>query len=360
MGKEEGNRSGRRGGGSRHSSVGSGEKARETAISKSLSWILRHGAKKIGLTIDESGYAEVEDLLKWQELKALGVTFEEIRYVVDTNDKQRYSLLRKPLPSLTLPPTPTIIDESLGAKELPEDEYYSSRPAVINNSQAPAPDSLKPADYLIRANQGHSLTHITSANLLTPLTLATLPPTILHGTFSAFWPAILTSGGLSRLGRNHIHFSTGLPGSSASVISGMRSDADILIYVDGRKALASGTLAFWLSANNVVLTEGDARGVLGTQFFERVEVRPQPGQAPTVLWEGGREVAQLEKEAIERALPWGKERRKLAKGKPNKPALNAGRKEIRGEGDSMVWKDGQLVDEKGSSIVTGEELDDGS
>lgn len=58
------------------------------------------------------------------------------------------------------------------------------------------------------------------------------------------------------------------------VISGMRNTSRVLIYVDLRKALAAG-VPFWRSANGVVLTEGDGEkgGVLGLEFFERVEDR---------------------------------------------------------------------------------------
>ena len=55
---------------------------------------------------------------------------------------------------------------------------------------------------------------------------------IVHGTYSSKLPKIFSSGGLSRMSRNHIHFSKGLPGPNTNVISGMRQDCDILLYVD--------------------------------------------------------------------------------------------------------------------------------
>lgn len=59
---------------------------------------------------------------------------------------------------------------------------------------------------------------------------------VIHGTFKKCWPQIKSSGGLSRMNRNHIHFSKGLP-DDEQVISGMRRDCHIHIYVDTQKAL---------------------------------------------------------------------------------------------------------------------------
>jgi 2'-phosphotransferase len=54
--------------------------------------------------------------------------------------------------------------------------------------------------------------------------------------------------------------------------SGMRQSADIFIYVDLQKAIDAG-YKFELSANGVVLTAGNEKGFLPTEFFQRVEQR---------------------------------------------------------------------------------------
>ena len=54
--------------------------------------------------------------------------------------------------------------------------------------------------------------------------------------------------------------------------TGMRNSAQVLIYIDVQKALDAG-IAFFLSANGVVLTEGDERGFLSPEYFLRVEDR---------------------------------------------------------------------------------------
>src|SRR3984957_10278295 len=70
------------------------------------------------------------------------------------------------------------------------------------------------------------------------------------------------------------------------VLLGMRMHSQILIYVDVDRAMSAG-IKFFLSANGVVLTEGDSRGFLAPQFFRRVEDAkgvPLPG------WEGAEAV----------------------------------------------------------------------
>ena len=96
--------------------------------------------------------------------------------------------------------------------------------------------------------------------------------------------------------RNHIHLARDVPGSS--VISGrctllittypthanktgMRKSSQILIFVNVQKALDAG-IQFYLSANGVVLTEGDGSGFLSTEFFQRVE---NADRTPVQGWE---------------------------------------------------------------------------
>lgn len=51
---------GRGGGKGRHSD----QQSRETTISKAISFVLRHGAAKEGLKLDENGYANAADLVR--------------------------------------------------------------------------------------------------------------------------------------------------------------------------------------------------------------------------------------------------------------------------------------------------------
>lgn len=210
--------------------------------------------------------------MKWNRLKSLKVTFDDIQHAVSDNAKQRFAL--------------------------------KLNPAVI----PPPPASTNPSHYLIRANQGHSIA-LSSASLLTPLTLAAgnVPPTVVHGTYYAFYPAILQAGGLKPMSRNHIHCSTGLPEDTGSnVVSGMRNDAELLIYIDVARSLADGQTKWWISDNGVVLTEGDAEGLVRPEYWKRVVGRK--GDVG-VLWEDGRGVAELPESVRGRRPPGGKGQR---------------------------------------------------
>jgi 2'-phosphotransferase len=196
-------------------------------------------------------------------MRSASVTLAEIKEVVETSDKQRFQLIRNP---------------SIASEASKDDD--------------------DPSMYLVRATQGHSIA-ISSENLLTPLSLENCPAEVVHGTFPKAWGLIKATGGLKRMGRTHVHFATGLPGEggktsedqppaagvdedvaeldaseaeSQEVISGMRKDASILIWVDVRRSLDEG-LKWWRSANGVILTEGDEHGKVPIKYFTRVEER---------------------------------------------------------------------------------------
>ncbi|KAL5328432.1 hypothetical protein ACEPPN_001931 [Leptodophora sp. 'Broadleaf-Isolate-01'] len=253
-----GGRGGRRGGGG----------GREVMVSKALSKLLRHAAVEAGLKLDAEGFASVEQVMKWPRLKSLQITFADIQTAVSDNAKQRFSM--KPSPSLKGPPD-------------------------LNSED--------PSDWVIRANQGHSIA-VDSASLLVPITVAAgnVPETVVHGTYFAFYQTIVDSGGLKKMTRNHIHFSTGLPEDKQGVISGMRKDAEILIYVDVKQSLEDG-VEWWLSENGVVLTEGDQTGVLGTKYWKKVEGRKED---VGVLWEEGKMAKELPESFKRRKAPMGK------------------------------------------------------
>ncbi|KAH8673609.1 KptA family-domain-containing protein [Xylariales sp. PMI_506] len=291
--------SSRRGG--RSGRGGGGGQDREVLISKALSSLLRHQAGNAGVDLDSEGYAKLDRVLLWPRIRSLKPTFAEIQSVVKDNAKQRFSM--KPVAG-------------------PDED----------------PDSINPADWVIRANQGHSL-KLESKGLHTPVTLeaGNIPDVVVHGTYFAFWPRIIESGGLKRMSRTHVHFGTGLPedgsgqpsskvgataatdsqvhgagdeqaaegidiaigqpepqiqreGGRQKVISGMRSDAEVLIFVDVARSLEDGELKWWLSSNGVMLTEGNADGLVPVKYFKEVRGRRQ---GVGELWRNGEKVADL-------------------------------------------------------------------
>lgn len=68
--------------------------------------------------------------------------------------------------------------------------------------------------------------------------------------------------------RQHIHLAKGTP-QDASVISGLRKNVQVYIYIDLQKSLNDG-LKFYESENGVILTPGNANGFLEPKYFSKV------------------------------------------------------------------------------------------
>lgn len=190
---------------------------REIQISKSLSYLLRHGAVKEKLPIDAQGWIRVDALLNHHRLKSQKVTAADIERIVANNDKQRFSV------------------------RTVDDIQY------------------------ICANQGHTLTSVTPE--VEMLTSETMPANVYHGTFQRNLAAIQEKG-LSRMERNHIHFTSDAEWSKL----GIRRNCDVLIYVDTDKLLSDGFEMF-RSRNGVILCGGDANGIIPCGYFSRIVVR---------------------------------------------------------------------------------------
>lgn len=178
----------------------------DTEISKTLSWVLRHGAVEEGLTIEPSGYAPLDEVMQFLRRKGCkNIDEDKITHIVDNNDKKRF--------------------------EIEERKHHK----------------------FIRATQGHSMKIVNTEELLTKITDPSLHPIVVHGTFSKFW-GLIKEGGLKRMTRNHIHFAPGMP-KEEGVISGMRGTCDVIIEIDLVAAMKDG-IEFFISTNNVILTEG--------------------------------------------------------------------------------------------------------
>lgn len=164
-------------------------------------------------------------------------------------------------------------------------------------------DSESVGDYLIRANQGHSI-KVDAAAMMEEITLekGNLPPITLHGTYFIFWKDILASGGLKPMSRNHVHCASGTP--EEGVLTGFRKDAELVIEVDIEKSLQAGD-KWWISTNGAILTEGGEGGILSTKFFKKVTGRRID---VGVLWQDGEKIADLPS-GLKMHVPMGKTRR---------------------------------------------------
>lgn len=191
---------------------------RDVRLSKSMSYVLRHGATQMGLQMATDGFLFVEDLLAHPQFHSY--TLEDVERVVTTNDKQRFKL-----------------------RSHPEDGRLQ-----------------------IRANQGHSV-QVMDLELKPVLAGSPdCPAEAVHGSYLRNWLYIQRQG-LSRMNRTHIHLAYGLPGEDG-IVSGMRKNCDLAVFIDVPRALADGIEFFW-SENGVLLTAGDAEGKLLPKYFTR-------------------------------------------------------------------------------------------
>ncbi|XAR63177.1 2'-phosphotransferase [Bertholletia excelsa] len=220
--KDSRERSRGRGGGG-----GSSGKDKIDALGRLLTRILRHMASELNLNMRSDGYVKVQDLLKlniksFANIPLRAHTVDDVREAVRKDNKQRLSLLEEN------------------------------------------------GELFIRANQGHTIEIVETESLLKPILSAEEIPVCVHGTYKKFLESIKDQG-LKRMKRLHVHFSCGLP-TDGEVISGMRRDINVLIFLDVRKALEEG-MKLYISDNKVILTEG-FDGVVPMKYFEKIESWP--------------------------------------------------------------------------------------
>ena len=315
--------------------------------------------------MDDVGYVRLDHLLAWRGLNKFQprVEAEDIFESVRASDKQRFGL--KYTGRDTSDGADTKPEEHASAAEVASEDRSGqepSNPASPNETQRAlaiwdAGTDPTPTHYFIRANQGHSIKGVAAEGLLTPINPddpASVPACVVHGTFYGAWEAICQTGRLRPMSRNHIHFSSGPrkedalgqvpqdndgggggggggggdvdddttsrarrppPGrlgalmAEAKVVSGMRRDAEVLIYIDIAKALRAG-MSWWRSENGVILTggldgEGDHSGGVPSEFWDAVvEVKEGLG----LLWADGVVVQELPARLRGRPLPMGKGR----------------------------------------------------
>jgi len=186
-------------------------------LSKSMSWILRHGIIKSNLqdVMTGDGYVPVDRFLLLKQLDNFNI--DQIKYAVENSDKNRFSI------------------------------------------------TTKNGVEMIRANQGHCLEVGLLLNDEAMMGLITDPFHVcVHGTTRKAITEIELSG-LKPMGRKHVHLAVGLPGDN-NVISGMRKTSKVLVYINMKKAMDGGK-KFYLSDNNVILCPT----TIEPQYFEKVE-----------------------------------------------------------------------------------------
>ena len=160
-----------------------------TRASKFLSLVLRHQPEKIGITLDPHGWAKVREILP-----GMNLTMEDLTYIVETDEKQRYS---------------------------------------FNKDRT-----------LIRANQGHSISIDLELEAREP------PEYLYHGTVGQFLGSIQKEG-LQKQKRQYVHLS---PDVETAVKVGRRRGKPVVLQVASGRMHQDG-YTFYLSDNGVWLTD---------------------------------------------------------------------------------------------------------
>ncbi|MEU2333048.1 RNA 2'-phosphotransferase [Streptomyces sp. NPDC013172] len=168
------------------------EERRTVKVSKYLSKHLRHQPDRIGLTLDEAGWVEIDTLLAATAAQGFPISREELDRVVADNDKQRFAI-----------------------------------------------DGTR-----IRASQGHSIDVDLGLPPVTP------PPYLYHGTVARHLDAIRTAG-LKPMNRHDVHLSAD---RETATRVGARRGRPLVLSVDAGTMHRDGHV-FHLSANGVWLTK---------------------------------------------------------------------------------------------------------
>jgi putative RNA 2'-phosphotransferase len=171
------------------------DEKRRTKISKFLSLVLRHKPEEIGLTLESGGWVPVENLIRASAAYGKSFTLAELREVVETNDKKRFSF------------------DERGEK--------------------------------IRANQGHSVEVDIEFEEAVP------PATLYHGTAEKNLDVILAEG-LKRMARHHVHLSRD---TETARRVGARYGKPVILRVKAAKMAREDGFRFYVSANGVWLVD---------------------------------------------------------------------------------------------------------
>lgn len=163
-------------------------------ISKFISLILRHKPELIGLTLDENGWANVDELIEKSNTNDNELTLDLLKQIVEENDKQRFTF----------------------------NEDYSK----------------------IRANQGHTVKVDLELESTTP------PEFLYHGTVEKFIDSIKENG-LKPIERLHVHLSKDI--DTAKNV-GSRRGSPIILKIQSLK-MHENNHVFYLSKNGVWLCD---------------------------------------------------------------------------------------------------------
>lgn len=162
--------------------------------SKFLSYVLRHEPQAIGLTLDNEGWAKINELVQLANISGNNITLGQIHSIVKNDKKGRFS--------------------------------------ISDNNQ------------YIRAVQGHSLKTVDLK-----LKEVTPPTKLIHGTAKRFIEKINAEGLLPK-GRQYVHLTEDY---DTAIKTGIRYGKPVILNIDSRRMQEDG-YKFYQAENNVWLT----------------------------------------------------------------------------------------------------------
>ena len=186
--------------------------------SKYLSYILRHRPDALGLKLTKDGWLDIAQFIEACQKKNISFSQEDIRYIVENNNKNRFA--------------------------------YSD-------------DGLR-----IRASQGHSV-----KNVKIPMASKIPPPVLYHGTTTRFLNSILKKGLLPKT-RHHVHLSKDI--KTALSVGGRHGDPELL-QINAADMYASGNHTFYLSENNVWLTD-----TVPVKYLTHIRIENEPDTSVSI------------------------------------------------------------------------------
>lgn len=171
-------------------------KEKITKISKHMSYVLRHHPDSIGITLDNNGWVDINELIEKSKSK-IDFSFEELLEVVATSDKKRFTI-------------------------------YGEK---------------------IRAAQGHSV----DVDLQHPVVVP--PFNLYHGTAERFLESIMKNG-LNKMNRLHVHMYSEekLDKAKETGARHQKSTESVILIIEAKQMHNEG-FKFYKSENDVYLID---------------------------------------------------------------------------------------------------------
>ena len=160
-------------------------------LSKEISYALRHAPQKYGLTLDESGCVNLNDLIQAlrKRPKFRGLELKDIETMIQSSEKKRFEI----------------------------------------------------KESKIRALYGHSIAEVVARSPEKP------PDVLYHGTANRYMPSIMKTGLLPK-GRQHVHLSE--DAETAIAVGKRRDSQPVILVIDSKKAYDSG-VAFYNAGDGI-------------------------------------------------------------------------------------------------------------